>query len=146
VQDCNTSLLQGETIMPDTDKRPWRAGLLATLAFLIVLAAGVLMLQMLHVLAIELGPVQFFRLDWLGAILWGIAGLAWLWVARQAWSPKPQGWLYTVTLAILTLFLAVSSVLGGSAIGATLPSLLLGGLVLFYCLVPGTKAAFGVPL
>ena len=132
--------------MPDTEKRPWRAALLAILAFLTFLAAGVHVLQLLHVFPIDLGPVQFSTLDWLGAILWGMVGLIWLLAARLLWNPEPQGWLYTVVLSTLTLFLAVVSVLAGSAFSAMLPSLLLNGLILFYCLLPGTKAAFGVPL
>ena len=52
---------------------------------------------------------------------------------------------YLVVLSILNLILAFVSGLGGTPWEAMLPSIVLNDIILIYCLLPGTKAAFGEP-
>jgi len=104
-------------------------------------------LQMLHILPVRLfgGAVRFFTFDIFGAILWGIMLLIYLWVFRMLWNLDPQGWTFVTVLAVLNLILAFLSIFGATTWQEMLPSLLINGLILIYALLPGTKAAFGVP-
>ena len=126
-------------------RRPVGVTILAVLA---LVAAGVALmhtLQMLHLWPIFLGPVAFFTFDLLGALCWGALTAIYIWVLVMLWNVQPQAWLFVLVVAGINLLLAFLSILGASSFQAMLPAILINGLILVYCLLPGTKQAFGVP-
>lgn len=126
-------------------RRPVGVTILAVLA---LVAAGVALmhtLQMLHLWPIFLGPVTFFTFDLLGALCWGVLTAIYIWVLVMLWNVQPQAWLFVLVVAGINLLLAFLSILGASSFQAMLPAILINGLILVYCLLPGTKQAFGVP-
>lgn len=127
--------------------RPFGITLLAILALVAVVVAIWRALQALGVAPITIGTMSFFvpEASWINAILWGLLALIYLWVFRMLWQVNPQGWLFVTVISILNLTLAVIDILGGSTFDAMLPALVINGLILIYCLVPGTKAAFEIP-
>ena len=127
--------------------RPFGVTLLAILAGIAAAVAIYHTLQMLHLLPISgpFGVTRFFTFDLLGAIMWGILAAIYIWLVRMLWNVDPQGWLFLVVLSSLNLILAIISILGQSTWQAMLPSILINGLILLYCLLPGTKDAFQVP-
>lgn len=129
-----------------TKKRPFGVTLLALLAGAATIVALVHTLQMLHLLPISgpFGEAHFFTFDLLGALLWGVMGLVYLWVFRMLWNLNPEGWLFLVVVAVFNLILAGLSIIGDSTWQSMLPALLVNGLVLIYALLPGTKGAFDI--
>jgi len=129
-----------------TKKRPFGVTVLAILAAIAAIIAIIHTLQMLHLFPIRgpFGLFAFFTFDLLGAILWGILALIYIWVTNKLWNLDPQGWLFVAVLAALNLILAVISIIGRSTWQAMLPSIIVNGLILLYTLLPGTKEAFGV--
>ena len=127
------------------NKRPIGITVLAIFALLSALAAGWHTLQMLHIIPVSFGEMRFFTFDLLGAILWGIMFLVYLWVFRMLWNLDPQGWLYVVVLSTLNLILALVSWLGELSFLDVLPAVLLNAIVLIYANTPGVKAAFNMP-
>ena len=125
--------------------RPFVITILAILAGLAALQALVYTLQMLHLLPIWIGNVSFFTFDFWGALLWGIMFLIWIWVFRKLWNVDPQGWLFMVLLSGLNLIMAFLSILGSSSWEAMSTAIIINGLILIYCLLPGTKRAFVIP-
>ncbi|MEZ4517690.1 MAG: hypothetical protein R3C44_12985 [Chloroflexota bacterium] len=123
--------------------RPFGVTLLALLAGIAALVNIWHTLQMLHIIPISLGESHFFTFDLIGAILFGLLALIYVWLFFMLWNVNPQGWLFVTILAILNLILAFLSILGQSTFSAMLPSLLINGLILLYCLTPGTRQAFG---
>jgi hypothetical protein len=115
---------------------------LAILAVVAALIAAYHTLQYLHLLPFWIGPVAFFGFDPLGAILWGINTVIYLWVASMLWNMNPSGWLFVVFIAAWDLILAVLSIIGQSTFSAMLPAILINGVVLLYCLWPRTREAF----
>jgi|GEM_PF-318677 len=129
-----------------TKKRPFGVTVLAVLAAIAAIIAVFHTLQMLHLFPIRgpFGVFAFFTFDLLGAILWGVLALIYIWVVSKLWNLDPQGWLFVAALAAINLILAVISVFGQSTWQAMLPSILVNGLILVYVLLPGTKEAFGI--
>jgi predicted flap endonuclease-1-like 5' DNA nuclease len=129
-----------------TKKRPFGVTILAILAAIAAILAIIHTLQMLHLFPIRgpLGVFAFFTFDILGAILWGILALIYIWVTVMLWNLDPQGWLFVAALSALNLIMAVISILGQSTWQAMLPAIIVNGLILLYTLLPGTKDAFGV--
>ena len=128
-----------------TKSRPIGVTLLAILAALGAIIAIIHTLQMLHLLPVFFGPVRFFTFDLLGAILWGMLAAIYIWLVRGLWNVEPQVWLFLVILSILNLALALISIIGNSSLSAMAPAVLVNGLILIYCILPGTKKAFGAP-
>lgn len=129
-----------------TRTRPFGVTVLAVLAAIAAVIAAVHTLQLLHLFPIRgpFGVFAFFTFDLLGAILWGVLALIYLWVMNKLWTLDPQGWLFVAALATLNLIMAVISILGKSTWQAMLPSIIINGLILIYVLLPGTKEAFGL--
>jgi hypothetical protein len=125
-------------------ERPIGVTLLAVLAMLGALQALIYTLQMLHILPYYIGPVAFWDFSLLGAMFWGFIFLIWLAVIQMLLTMHPSGWLFIVIVAGLNLLFALLSVLGASSWEAMAPAILVSGIILLYCLLPGTKAAFNI--
>ena len=126
-----------------TGHRPIGITILAAIAAVATVIAGIHTLQYLHLLPITWGPISFFGFDLLGGILWGVLTLIYAWVVAQLWNLNPQGWMFVVLLAALNIGLDVISIIGQTTLSAVLPSILINAIVLAYCMTPGVRAAFG---
>ena len=125
--------------------RPLGVIILAFLAILGAINALIYTLQMLHILPVFIGNVAFFEFSLIGAFFWGLLFFIWLWVFRMLWDVQPQGWMFVVLISLLNLIFGIISVIGASDWEAMAPIIVISGLVLIYCLLPGTKQAFGIP-
>lgn len=129
-----------------THTRPFGITILALVAGLAGIIAAYHTLQYLHILPFWLGGIAFWGFDLWGALLWGLMTVLYAWVVVMLWNVQPAGWLYLVLVSALNLFMILLSVLGGSTLSAYGPAILINGLILIYCLLPGTKRAFGPPV
>ncbi len=126
-------------------QRPLGVTILAFLAILGAINALIYTLQMLHILPVFIGPVAFFQFSFFGALFWGILFFIWLWVFRMLWEVNPQGWIFMTMISGLNLFFGIINIFGASSWQAMAPIIIISAVVLVYCLLPGTKKAFGVP-
>jgi hypothetical protein len=126
-------------------ERPIGVTILAFLALLGAANAFIVTLQMLHLLPTYLGPVAFYQFSLIGALFWGFLCFIWLGVFGALWVVHPQGWLFMVLIAGFDLIYGIICVLGGSSWEAMAPMIILCVLILIYCMLPGTKQAFGIP-
>ena len=125
--------------------RPIGITILAFLAILAAINAFIYTLQMLHILPTYIGPVAFFQFSLIGAFFWGFLAFIWLAVAGALWSMHPQGWMFMTLIATFDLIYGIICVVGASSWEAMAPIIIISGLVLIYCMLPGTKEAFGIP-
>jgi len=125
-------------------ERPIGVTILAILAGFGALMALIYTLQMLHILPYYIGPVAFWDFSLLGAIFWGFIFLIWLAVIQMLLTMHPSGWMFMVIISGLSLLFALLSVMGASSWEAMAPTILISGIILVYCLLPGTKAAFNI--
>jgi hypothetical protein len=126
-------------------ERPIGVTILAILALLGAVNAAIYTLQMLHLLPVYIGPVAFWQFSLIGAFFWGILVLIWLAVFRMLWEVHPQGWTFMVVLSLLNLVLGFISILGGSSWESMSTIIIISAAVFIYCMLPGTKRAFGIP-
>lgn len=75
--------------------------------------------------------------------MWGLLAAIYIWLVKMLWNVDPRGWLFLTLLSSINLVMAVVSIIGASSWQAMMPSIIFNGLILIYCLLPGTKAAFG---
>jgi hypothetical protein len=126
-----------------TTHRPIGITILAALAAVATVIAGIHTLQYLHLFPIVIGPVSFFGFDLWGALLWGLMTFIYAWVVYQLWTVNPQGWSFLVILAVLNISLDVISAIGQTSLAVLMPSIIFNAIVLLYCLTSGVKRAFG---
>lgn len=126
-------------------ERPIGVTILAILAFIGAINAAIYTLQMLHLLPTYVGPVAFYQFSLIGAFLWGFLTLIWLAVAGMLLQLNPQGYTFMLILGILNLVFGFISILGGSSWEAMASIIIISAAVVIYCLLPGTKQAFGLP-
>lgn len=126
-----------------TQHRPIGITILAILSGIAAVLAAIHTLQYLHLLPFFLGPMMFFGFDLWAALLWGVLTVIYVWVMRMLWDVDPRGWTFLVILSALNIGLAVLSAIGGTSLAAEMPTIIINGLVLIYCLTPGIKRAFG---
>ena len=124
--------------------RPIAVIILAILAIIAGVVAAVDVFRYLGFLPIvALGELGFFGVSWLGAIMSAIVAYIWFWAAKMLLTLDPRGWSFTASIATIYLVFDFIAILGGTPWQAMLPSLIVTGLALILCLLPGTKAAFG---
>ena len=123
-------------------KKPIGVIILAIFTGLAGLIALVHTLQLLHLFPIAIGPVRFFTFNAWGALLWGISAAAWLWATWMLWTLNPFGWIVCVALSAANLVLIILNIIGQATWQSLLPGIVVNGLVLIYCLLPGTRDAF----
>ena len=126
-------------------ERPIGVTILAVLALLGAVNAAIYTLQMLHLLPTYLGPVAFWQFSLIGAALWGFLVLIWLGVAGMLLNLHPQGWNFMMLISAFTLVFGFLSILGGSSWESMSTIMIISAAVLIYCMLPGTKRAFGLP-
>lgn len=126
-------------------ERPIGVTILAFLAILGAINAMIYTLQMLHILPTYLGPVAFYQFSLIGAILWGVLVFIWLGVSGMLMQMHPQGYMFMYLIASFNLIYGILCVLGSSSWESMASMIIVSALVLIYCLLPGTKEAFGIP-
>ena len=128
-------------------KRPFGVTLLVILAVASALVAAYNTLQYLGIVSFSgpFGIFEFYSANWIGALIWALMVIIFIWVARMLWSLDPRGLIFVAAIASLNLILTGLSIIGESSWQAVLPSLIINGLILIYSLLPGTNQAFNVP-
>ena len=69
-----------------------------------------------------------------------IASLAF---AYGAWTLQPWAWMLGVAIQVISLVLSVLTIISGGDIGGQVISIAIAGVILYYLMTPGVKAAFG---
>jgi glucose-6-phosphate-specific signal transduction histidine kinase len=91
-----------------------------------------------------IGIVNFYGVNWLGAILSAIVAVIWIAVAGQIWRFDPRGWLFVVAIAVINLVFLFLAMIGGNPFQSLTLNILVNVVALVLGLLPSTKANFGV--
>jgi hypothetical protein len=125
--------------------RPFVVTILAILAGIAAVFAGVHFLQALGILPYFLGAFKFRDFNLWYALTWGLMLWVWAWLVRMLWSVDRQAWLFLAVIAVFNLILDTMALLFGG-VGTSFSdysvSFILNGLILLYVMLPSTKRAF----
>jgi hypothetical protein len=126
-------------------RRPFAVTLLAILASVAAVLAAIHALQGLGVVPYVIGPVKLHSFSLWNALMWGLMAWVWIWLVRMLWSVDPQAWLFLAVITSFNLILDFFAMLGSNTQFSDVSvSFIVNGLILLYCMLPSTKAAFGV--
>jgi hypothetical protein len=128
-----------------TVNRPIGVTFIAFLAILGAINALIVTLQYLHILPVYVGQVAFYTFSLIGAFFWVLIIFFFLWLFRMLWEMQPQGWMFAIIFSGLTLLFDLIAILGGTSWEVLIAGIIISALILIYCLLPGTKKAFGIP-
>lgn len=125
--------------------RPIPVTILAVLAAIAALFAVVHLLQSLGILPYFIGDAKFRNFNLWYAIMWALMVWVWVWLFRMLWQVDRSAWIFLAVIStfnlIVAFFTIITSATNFSDVSITF---IVNGLILAYCLLPGTKEAFGV--
>ena len=130
----------------ETRSRPIGVTILAVIAAFLAIIAIVRTLSWLGLFPwIGPGPaIRTFNLWY--ALLYGLLAWVYIWLIQMLWQVNPSAWYFLVIITIFNLIVDFVTVVTSNLPTAdiTTLSLILNGLILIYCVLPGTRRAFGI--
>jgi hypothetical protein len=125
-------------------KRPFGVTLLAILAGIAAVLAGIHALQSLGILPFVFGPFKVHAFSFWNFLMWSLMVWIYIWLIQMLWRLDPSAWLFLAVITTFNLILDFMVMLGNdTTFSAVSLSFLLNALILIYCMLPGTKRAFG---
>ena len=129
-------------------KRPFGVTVLAILAGIAAILAAIHTLQALGILPLFFGPVgvELQNPNWWYTLMWALMTWIWIWVVQMLWRVDPSAWLFLAAISTLNLiFITLEAIGSPTRFGDQSLTFIVNALILIYVLLPGTKAAFGLP-
>jgi drug/metabolite transporter (DMT)-like permease len=126
-----------------TTKRPFGATILAILAGVLAVIAGIHTLQSLGILPFFIGDFSFRAFSFFNALMWGLMVWVYVWLIQMLWRVDPQAWLFLAVITVFNLILDFTMMLGSAEWNDVSVSFIINGLILIYVMLPGTRRAFG---
>lgn len=126
-------------------ERPIGVTILAVLAGIAAVMAAIHALQFLGIIPFFIGPsgykVHFFSFWY--ALMYGLLVWVYVWLTQMLWRVERQAWMFLVMITVFYLILDFFSLFGASNWEDVSVSVILNGVILLYCMLPGVRAAFG---
>jgi hypothetical protein len=131
--------------METARRRPIGVTILAVLAGIVAVLAGLHFLQAVGVLPYVVGPVSVRDFNLWYTLMWGLTVWVWAFAVVLLWRVDPWAWLLLVVVAAFNLLFDFVALLGTTTVSDLSLSFLLNVGILVYALLPGTREAFDVP-
>ena len=123
-------------------KRPFGVTVLAILAGIAAVLAGVHALQSLGILPFALGPFTVHAFSFWSFLMWALMVWIWVWVVQMLWKVEKEAWLFLAVITTFNLILDFTVMLGAGEWSDVSVSFLVNGIILLYVMLPGVKKAF----
>ena len=125
-------------------KRPFGVTILAVLAGVLAVLAGIHALQSLGIFPYVIGPVKVHAFNFWNFLMWGIMVWIYAWLVRMLWNVDPQAWLFLAVITVFNLIFDFVAMIGSAAWTDVSVSFLINIIVLIYIMLPSTKRAFAL--
>jgi hypothetical protein len=123
--------------------RPFGVTVLAILAGIAAVLAGVHALQSLGIFPFMIGPFSVNAFSFWSFLMWALMVWVWAWVAQMLWRVDKQAWLFLAVITVFNLILDFTFMLGAGQWSDVSVSFILNAIILIYVMLPGVKRAFG---
>jgi hypothetical protein len=123
--------------------RPLGVTILAILAGILAVLAGIHTLQALGIFPYVIGEVKLHSFSLWNALMWGIMVWIYIWLVQMLWRVEPAAWLFLAVISTFNLILNFLAMLGTSTWSDVSISFLLNLAVLVYVMLPSVRRAFG---
>ena len=125
-------------------KRPFGVTVLAILAALAAVLAGVHALQAIGLFPYMLGPFTVHAFSFWSFLMWALMVWVWVWVFQMLWRVDKQAWLFLAVITVFNLILDFTVMLGAAEWSDVSLSFIVNAIILIYVMLPGVKSAFDV--
>lgn len=126
-------------------KRPFPVTVLAVLAGIAAVLAAIHALQGLGIFPYVIGEVKLHSFNLWNFLMWGLMVWVYAWLVRMLWNVDAQAWMFLAVISSFNLILDFFAMVGSSTSFSDVSlSFIVNGLILLYCMLPSTKAAFGM--
>jgi hypothetical protein len=85
--------------------RPFGVTVLAILAGLAAILAGVHALQSLGILPFVLGPFTVHASSFWSFLMWAMMVWVWVWLVKMLWNVEKEAWLFLAVISAFNLIL-----------------------------------------
>jgi len=123
--------------------RPFGVTVLAILAGIAALLAGVHALQALGIFPYMIGPFSVHAFSFWSFLMWALMVWVWVWLVQMLWRVDKQAWLFLAVITVFNLILDFTVMLGAGAWSDVSLSFILNAIILIYVMLPGVKRSFG---
>jgi hypothetical protein len=123
--------------------RPFGVTVLAILAGIAAVLAGVHALQALGIFPFMIGPFSVHAFSFWSFLMWALMVWVWFWVAQMLWRVDKQAWLFLAVITVFNLILDFTVMLGQGQWSDVSLSFIVNAIILIYVMLPGVKRAFG---
>jgi len=101
-------------------------------------------IQFLGIFPFVVGPsgytVHYFSFWY--ALMYGLLFWVYIWLTMALWRVEPGAWIFLVIVTFFYLTIDLFQMIGASTWQDVSFSILLNGLILLYCMLPGVRTAF----
>jgi hypothetical protein len=125
-------------------QRPFGVTILALLAGLAAVLAGIHALQALGIFPYVIGPFKVHAFSFWSFLMWALMVWVYAWLVRMLWQVDKSAWLFLAVITVFNLILDFTVMLGAAEWSDVSLSFLLNAIILIYVMLPGVKDAFEV--
>jgi hypothetical protein len=125
-------------------QRPFGVTILAILAGLAAVLAGIHALQALGLFPYVIGPFKVHAFSFWSFLMWALMVWVYVWLVRMLWQVDKSAWLFLAVITVFNLILDFTVMLGAAEWSDVSLSFLLNAIILIYVMLPGVKDAFDV--
>ncbi len=128
-----------------TKERPIGVTILAILSGIAAVLAAIHALQFLGIIPFFFTPngIAVRYVSFWYALMYGLLVWVYVWLTQMLWRVERQAWMFLVMITMFYLILDTIMLIGVTSWADVGVSVVVNGLILLYCMLPGVRAAFG---
>ena len=127
-------------------QRPIGVTILAILAGIAAVIAAVHALQFVGIIPFFFSPagidIHVRYVSFWYALMYGLLFWVYIWLTMALWRVEPGAWMFLVIITMFYLILDLFSLIGVTTWADVSVSIVVNGLILLYCMLPGVRTAF----